>query len=238
MVLCRKCKEQKPEHFFHKSKANKTGFQNQCIECKKQYFRLYYLENIDKLKEYKQKNIEKIKSYLKQYRKENIDKAKEYQKEHIEKIKLTKKRHYENNIEFYKEYRQINKKKFTERKVRQRRQRLDSDPLFKFTHNARSVITGAFRRNGNKKFKKQTRTETLLGCTIPELRDHLEKQFQPGMTWENHGLYGWHVDHIMPIASAKTQEEIERLCHYTNLQPLWAVDNIRKRDKITIDTTR
>ena len=70
----------------------------------------------------------------------------------------------------------------------------------------------------------------MLGCTPEELRDHLQSQFTEGMTLENHGE--WHIDHIIPLASANTEEEIVKLCHYTNLQPLWAEDNLSKSDKI------
>ena len=52
------------------------------------------------------------------------------------------------------------------------------------------------------------------------------------MSWETHSLYGWHIDHIIPLSSAKTEEEIYQLCHYTNLQPLWAEDNLKKGDKL------
>jgi hypothetical protein len=61
---------------------------------------------------------------------------------------------------------------------------------------------------------------------------NLEKQFISGMTWENYGYYGWHVDHKIPLASAKTKEELIKLCHYTNLQPLWMDENLSKGAKI------
>jgi hypothetical protein len=69
-----------------------------------------------------------------------------------------------------------------------------------------------------------------LGTDIPTVKQYLEKQFSVGMSWENHGK--WHIDHIIPLASANNQEEMEKLCHYTNLQPLWAIDNLRKSDKL------
>jgi hypothetical protein len=59
-------------------------------------------------------------------------------------------------------------------------------------------------------------------CSLEELKSHLEKQFKQGMTWSNHSLKGWHVDHIIPLSSAKSIKELEKLSHYTNLQPLWA----------------
>ena len=77
---------------------------------------------------------------------------------------------------------------------------------------------------------KKNKTFEIVGCTPQELKEHLEKQFIDGMSWENKG--NWHIDHIIPLSSAKTEEEFYMLCHFTNLQPLWAIDNIKKRDKI------
>ncbi len=73
-----------------------------------------------------------------------------------------------------------------------------------------------------------------LGCSIPELKLYLEKQFKPGMTWENRSKAGWHIDHIMPLASfdLTNRDELLKAVHYTNLQPLWAEENIKKSDKL------
>ena len=69
---------------------------------------------------------------------------------------------------------------------------------------------------------------------MEKLKKHLEKQFQKGMTWNNYGMYGWHIDHIIPCSAFNLNLESEqRKCfNYTNLQPLWAIDNIKKGDKI------
>jgi len=83
---------------------------------------------------------------------------------------------------------------------------------------------------------KTTQTTKLVGCSIDELKHHIENQFQTGMTWDNWEQFGWHLDHIIPLSSAKTKEEMESLCHYTNLQPLWWRDNLEKRDKIIENT--
>ena len=72
-----------------------------------------------------------------------------------------------------------------------------------------------------------------LGCSVEELKRHLEKQFQPKMNWENYGLYGWHIDHIKPLVNfdLTNREQFLEACHYTNLQPLWAEDNLSKGAK-------
>ena len=79
---------------------------------------------------------------------------------------------------------------------------------------------------------KKNKTFEIVGCTPIELKEHLEKQFVSGMTWENRNL--WHIDHIIPLSSAKTEEELYKLCHYTNLQPLWAEENLKKSNKIIV----
>ena len=72
----------------------------------------------------------------------------------------------------------------------------------------------------------------IVGCTPNELKIHIESQFKEGMCWENHQQDGWHIDHIIPLSSAKTEEEINGLCHFTNLQPLWSTENYKKGKKI------
>lgn len=119
--------------------------------------------------------------------------------------------------------------KIKQYKKEYQRTRLKIDSLYRFTKNVRRLVLSAFTRNKTKKYHKQSKTVELLGCTISELRDHLERQFQPGMTFENHGE--WHIDHRIPLSSATSQTEIEKLCHYTNLQPLWAADNRAKGKK-------
>ena len=70
----------------------------------------------------------------------------------------------------------------------------------------------------------------MLGVEWEVAKQHIGRQFTKGMNWDNHG--DWHIDHIIPLASAKTPERLKQLCHYTNLQPLWAKENISKSDKI------
>lgn len=81
---------------------------------------------------------------------------------------------------------------------------------------------------------KSNRCQTFLGCSVQDLRRHLESKFQPGMTWENYGFTGWHVDHIMPLAAFDLTDPMQQAeaFHFTNLQPLWAKDNLRKYSKV------
>ena len=81
---------------------------------------------------------------------------------------------------------------------------------------------------------KKNKTFDIVGCSPEFLKEHLEKQFISGMTWENRNE--WHIDHIIPLSSAKTEDELYKLCHYTNLQPLWAEDNLKKSNKIFLQT--
>lgn len=101
------------------------------------------------------------------------------------------------------------------------------DPLWNLKMRLRCRIRESLEFTG---FKKKTKTEDILGCTYSFFKNYLEQRFLPGMSWENRNL--WHIDHVVPLASAKTEKEIIKLNHYTNLRPLWAADNIRKRDSI------
>lgn len=109
-----------------------------------------------------------------------------------------------------------------------KRKRRNGDPLFAFVSAVRSNTTRAFSRKG---MKKHSRTEALLGCTVSEFRTHIERQFLPGMTWENRAL--WHIDHIVALATAKNADEVAALCHHTNLRPFWKQDNLKKGSKTT-----
>lgn len=106
--------------------------------------------------------------------------------------------------------------------------RYGTDPAYRTLLILRARVGVALRGLG---VRKSGPTIALLGCTVPHLRAHLESLFKPGMTWENHGPV-WHIDHIKPCAAFNlTDPEQQRICfHWTNLQPLFALDNLRKSD--------
>jgi len=123
-----------------------------------------------------------------------------------------------NNQQYRKKHREKITKKYLERRKK--------DPAFKIL----TILRGRIRQ-ALKGYNKSDLTVKLLGCNIKEFWIHLEKKFTKGMTRENHGE--WHVDHIIPCASfdLSKPEEQAKCFHYTNLQPLWAMDNLKKGDR-------
>jgi hypothetical protein len=155
-----------------------------------------------------------------------------------EKISLRNKLWFEKNkehkIQYDKEYKQKNAQKYIdyrnnnkEKSNKDRQEKRIKDPLYKLTGNLRRRVLHCFKR---KFWNKNNTTKDILGCDFEFAKQYLESKFTEGMTWENQGK--WHIDHIIPLSSAKTEEELKKLCHYTNLQPLWAIENLKKSNKI------
>lgn len=109
------------------------------------------------------------------------------------------------------------------------RKRRKIDPQFKMRQYLRTRLNTALQGAGRK-----SSTLELLGCSLPELKAHLEAQFRPGMTWANWTINGWHIDHIEPLASFDLEDpqQLAQAAHYTNLQPLWAKENLAKHARI------
>lgn len=115
-----------------------------------------------------------------------------------------------------------------QKKQEKRKLRLQTDPQYRTLHNLRKRLRKALTAQ---KTRKSNRFIELLGCNNQELKLYLESKFQPGMTWDNYGQ--WHIDHIIPLSviDLSCQQNIKKVAHYTNLQPLWAVDNLRKGNR-------
>ena len=111
---------------------------------------------------------------------------------------------------------------------RRRRDRMHNDPAFRNGSNIRTRINMALKHH-----IKSQKTYELLGCTVEELKQYLESKFTNGMSWDNYGKGGWHVDHIVPCSAFDLSDPVEqKQCfHYTNLQPLWEIENLLKSDK-------
>lgn len=111
------------------------------------------------------------------------------------------------------------------------KERRDRDSLYKCKKNLRDRLNKALKVNS---WKKDTHFSEYIGCSQEELKLHIEKGFIENMIWDNygHGIGFWTIDHIIPLSSAKTEEEMYKLCHYSNLQPMWYLDNIKKSNKV------
>lgn len=230
--ICSKCKIEKEVCEFYKNPKKENEFRNTCKICMNKNSKRYYQNNIESERE-------RIRKYSKEYYlnnkiTENI-RFKNYRNNNLEKVKeiqrLSKKKEREKNPEKFINLTREWRKNNPGYNVTYNKNRRQIDPLFKLKLTIRSRIRTFLNI---KNIIKKNKTFDIVGCPPIFLKEHLEKQFTDGMSWENHGLYGWHIDHIIPLSSAKTEEEIYKLCHYTNLQPLWAEDNLKKNGKILI----
>lgn len=115
----------------------------------------------------------------------------------------------------------------SELKFKEKRKAYKKLPMPSISTRMRKRLHQLFGRSS-----KSGRLVRFLGCSMPQFMNHLEMLFEPGMTWENRGR-GWHVDHIRPLSSfdLTDQAQAAKACHYTNLQPLWAFDNLSKGAK-------
>lgn len=183
-----------------------------CVDCCKLHGQAFIAANPGKSTEYsvrwQRKNPDRIKANEARRIRVRTDQAR--QREHA--------------------YRQLNVESIRAYRRTWRSARRATDASFHFRTNLASLINVAIRKHFGSKAHKTTE---LIGCTVDQLRDHLQAQFTEGMAWENYGRNGWHIDHIRPCASFDLADpDQQRTCfHYSNLQPLWAADNIRKGAK-------
>jgi hypothetical protein len=197
----------------------------------------YTTENAEAIRIKQAEKYEKNKEYYKQKSNENYRKNKErfdaynkqYRIDNWEYLKIKQNEYRAANRErarrWNRKYAQANRQKLND-KLRERRR---NDPLMRL----KDAIRGSVRAYLGSKKTRRSATFEIVGCTPDFLRSHLEKQFKPGMTWENYGSH-WHVDHRIPLASGTTPEEVMGLSHWTNLQPLEALENLLKSDKMPL----
>ena len=199
MKTCSKCKIDKSREDFHKNRSYKDGLHYRCKLCRILRQRNDIINNKEYVRQYYIKNKERISSYQKKYRQENKEKLRQRDKEYAQSRK-------DKTNEYW-------------------RMRSKSDLQYKLKSNLRSRLYCAIK--GSIKNGSAVRD---LGCSTFDFKSYLESLFQKDMSWENYGYDGWHIDHILPLSSfdLSDPEQLKKVCHYTNLQPLWAKDNIRK----------
>jgi len=204
MKICNICNINKPLDDFNKDKCKSDGYMNFCKVCRGEKHLLHREVNNTRSKRYRQEN----KKLISEKQRESYQNNKE---------------HY---VKKWKIYRQKNKKRSNEMSLIYQTNRRKVDKLYKLIGDIRSLILISFKKQG---FSKRSKTFEILGCSSVEFKLHLENQFRDGMNWNNHGE--WHIDHITPISHAKSEEDIYKLNHYSNFQPLWAKDNLSKGNR-------
>jgi hypothetical protein len=201
--ICSKCGISKEICEFGKRKDSKSGFRSECKECGK----IWRLSKKEYLMEYNRK-----------WKKDNSDHISIYNKEYVKKNK-------EILSSYQKEWYIKNKDKINQK----RRLRKEKNPIFLISCSIRKRTSEYIKKN---KILKTNKTFDIIGISPSELYDYLESKFTEGMSWDNYGTYGWHIDHKIPLSSARNEEELYELCHYSNLQLLWWHDNLRKSNQI------
>jgi len=202
---CNKCGLAKLRSEFGERSSSKDGLRNTCKKCRAEYSSLYYTAN---------KEACSVRSAIyREQNKENIKyNQKKYYKANRQRIIKRSNKHYQDNKPAKNAY---------------YKKRRAENSLFRLRHNILVRINKGLKSAG---VLKSQRSTEYLGCSWKELHEHIERQFLPRMAWDNRTE--WHVDHIRPLASAKSLEELIPLLHFTNLRPLWAEDNMAKSDKI------
>lgn len=248
--ICKLCGIEKNISDYRKTLCKKNGrtyIRGQCKDCENKVNsyrnKQSYLENKEKIlkrnREYYQKNKNndelknKRKEYERKYREENKEiisyKRKKYYNENIEKEREYKKKYYythqEQRREQDKKYYLKNKKKILEKQ----REKRKNDNKYKIKKQTRKMLWDSFKRNGHAKKEK---SEAILGCDLDFFYNYLLETFENNYGYEWDKIEPVHIDHIMPLATATTEDETFLLCHYSNLQLLKAKDNLEKSNKI------
>jgi hypothetical protein len=211
---CRVCENIKELDEFHKKKGSPDGHRNECKECVKDIQKKY-----KEAPGFKEKQKEYDKNRYSEIRDDILENKKTYYKNNKKAILSYKKNYRVENKEQIKEWRENNKDKNSDGQARYRD---------RYPHVVawRSVLHSTLKRLNT---PKQGHTIDMLGYSALELKEHIEKQFLPGMTWENHGE--WHIDHKKPVTLFESTEDIKVVCALDNLQPLWEFDNLSKSNK-------
>jgi len=208
--ICSKCKSETELSLFSKDKFKKDGLSTQCKAC---------------VKDYQQANKDKLKKYKKEY-------SRRHYQENKTRINLKNRKYRLDNAEKQRAYQKKYKQENKSRKNEYVKHGKEIDPNYKLLATLRARVHRALKET-----YKVSSTVELLGVSIKEVRVHIESQFIGGMSWKNHGA--WHIDHVRPCASFDLSDPAQqRACfHYTNLQPLWARDNLLKGTNFSLKDT-
>ena len=186
------------------------------------------LTGTERCRRYREKHRAYMREYKKKYHRDNLEKQREMSRVRNARYRA---RHPGRVADHYRKWVQKDPEEAA-RQARERHRRYWENNLsYRIKSRVRDRVRQALKKQG-----QFVALRGLVGCTKEELRDHLESRFVEGMTWANWGRDGWHVDHIIPLSSfdLSNEEQLRRAAHFTNLQPLWASENIRKNNKILV----
>jgi hypothetical protein len=222
MKRCTKCGKEKPDTEFTKRRSGHKKLRSHCKQCIREENQTYNAAH-------REEKREKTAAYYLAHREEKLKKDAAYSKAHPEKARARTRTYYAKHRDKCREYASIYYAAHKPEYCAYVKMRYRTDPNRRVYANLLAGMNKAIK-NG----KGSAHLVDLIGCTIPELRAHLEKQFLPGMSWENYTRYGWHIDHIIPCNCYDlTDPKQQRACYnFTNLQPLWSVDNWKKSANI------
>ena len=223
--FCTKCGEIKPLTEFNVRRASIDGLQPLCVKCEKKRQSDYYQRNKDaikaKVREYAKVNAEDVSIRRHNYYLKNKESETEYNK-----------RYAEDNREKFRAYNKSYRNRHIER-LRSKARLVQRHRMIDPQNRISNAMSCGIRRTI--KNKDSNRWESLVKYSAEDLLNHLESLFSPGMTFENHGRGGWHIDHIKPIVSfsfsSSNDKEFHECWALGNLQPLWEFDNLSKGAK-------
>lgn len=235
---CKKCNEEKPNtsEFFYLDRRVKNKLRSNCKKCESEASKRYRKKNKEKILANQRERRQKIKDTPEYKEAKKISDAKYYKKNknklrkrHSEYYKKNKDQLIKKSVQYQRKWRKTDRGSEWTKKYS--RDKIKNDENYRLIKNLRCRLWHSLTGK-----TKSASTIELLGCSIEDLKIHLESLFQPGMTWENYGnpngdyKSGWHIDHIRPCISFDLSDPIEqRECfNYKNLQPLWAEENLSK----------
>lgn len=241
-MLCKECKKRfTPSHGLQKycskkctKKVRKKALKkyNQSDKGKSSR-KKYSLTNKGKKSINKYQKSDKRKKVLKKYNQSAKGKITSRKYNQSDKRRSTVRNYYATpegkKIVQKRNYRYSKSEKGKSNKRRYVKKKYNSDAIFKLRRIVRRRLNHFLEI---RQMRKTNTTFLMVKCNPEFLKKHLEKQFLPGMTWRNNTKNGWHVDHIVPLSSAENPKDVERLMHYSNLQPMWATENLKKGNKI------
>ena len=227
-MRCARCGDAKPvsAFSFHRQSGR---YRTHCKECRVEESRAYAAAHAQERslyqRAYKESNRERLRLYRETRREDTKAYNKAYRSARREEMRA-----------YYRAYDAANKDRRRSAARERNKRRMAVDVRFRLKARLRSRLAGALRAGIDSGGKRGASAVRHLGCSVADLMAYLERQFRPGMSWDTYGIGvgRWNIDHIRPLASfdLTDSEQAKVACNFTNLQPLWHVENVRKGSRM------